>query len=193
MKFLFPALAALFLCSCAQQKFVAPSVQPTRAAITSAQEHTVKVREHVVKATERATTAKAKVVQLEKNLATQPENLKLAVEVHGELDALTQSLLDATNELDQTKESLADAQGKLTTAEGKINQLAADANRVIEAAARQKTKYHRLKFAACAIGAGLAGWLLIKFKFALAFLGPYAIAVMIGGPAIIFAGLWLLL
>ena len=199
--------ACLALSSCAPTHFTAPSVQPTRAAITQAQGHVTRAQEHSTKtaasiktASGHAKTATTKIGQLEINLAKQPENLKLAKDVHGELDALTQALLDAGNEnaqtqaaLKDTQVALADSQTKLSQAETKINKLAADANKAIQDADRQKVKYHRLKAGACTLAAGAVGFIIFHFGRFLAFLGPWAWAVMLGAPAVVFAALWFIL
>lgn len=186
-------MTCIGLCSCAPTHLIAPSVEPVRTAITSAQGHTTRAQGQIKDASAHAKTATTKIGRLEKNLAKQPENLKLAQDVHGELDALTQSLLNATSELGQTQTALADSQKKLSVAEQQVNTLADKANKALADADRQKVKYHRLKFGACALGAGLVGLVIFHFGRFLAFLGPYAWAVMLGGPAVVFAALWFIL
>jgi multidrug resistance efflux pump len=179
--------------SCAPTHFAAPSAQPTRAAIATAQTHTTRAQTHIKTATDQAKTATTKTAQLEKNLAKEPENLKLAQDVHGDLDLLTQSLLNATSELGQTQAALADSQGKLTALDLKVKKLSDDANAALAAFDRQKVKYHRLKLGACSIGAGLVGMVAFHFGRFLVFLGPYAWAVLLGAPAVTFAALWFIL
>lgn len=202
---------ALMVCaglsSCAPTHFTAPSFQPTRAAITSAQGHTSSAQGHTTKAqgsvksaSEHAGKAASKTGQLQKNLAAQPENLKLAQEVRGELDQLTQSLLDASNELAQTQANLKQTQAdlgvsqqKLTKAEGETIAMANKANAAIADADRQKVKYHRLKAGACGLAAAAVGFVAFHFGKYLVFLGPWAWAVLLGAPVATFAALWFIL
>lgn len=206
---------ALMVCaglsSCTNARFAA---QPVRTAITSAQghvtsaqghvtsaqTHTTSVGRHVDTAATHAKTATTKIGQLEQNLVKDPPNLKLAQEVHGELDALTQELLSAKMDVAQVQQDLSKTQGELKTtqtdlgtAQTKLSEAEKKINAALAAADRQRVKYHRLKVGACTIGAGLVGFVIFHFGRFLAFMGPWAWAVMLGAPALVWGALWFIL
>lgn len=199
------AAAALLTCSCASTKRLSPTYLPpsttgTRVAVTAGQERVTSAQAHVTQAQTHAKAASAKIVELEKAVAESPTTLKLVVELRGDVDRLTEELIQTQEALASAQVSLIEAQQHATDLQGQINTQTQTLNTTIETSNRNADKlasitkaYHKLKFYVCSLAAACVGLLLWKFKAVLLFLGPYALIAMIAGPAAVFGLLWLLL
>lgn len=209
----------LFLQACATAphtgvQYLAPSVVPVKTSVaratekvSSAQVHARTATTEVAQAQTHAKAATTSLTQLQALVATNTTLNPLAVAAKREVDQLTQNLTSAQTEVGSLQVDLADAQTAHATAQtqadslqtqvgtqtDQLNTAVVTANKAIAERDAAKSAYHKIKFYVCFLAAGLVGFLVWKFKFIFAALGPYALIPMLGLPAAAFAMLWMFL
>lgn len=184
-------ISALALCSCFETGQQRPHLTaPSPAAVHKSVD---KLEQHIDKASD---NTKALKTTLAKAVALAGENKELRVTLelaNGQIDTLSAELLGAKGEVGVLRAANADLEKKVGAQTDYANARADEANAAILDRDAAKFRYHRLKFYACSLAAAAAFLLLWKFKGVLAFLGPYGIAALIGGPAAVFGIAWLTL
>lgn len=110
----------------AKTNYVAPSTGQVRMHVSNAQEHVASaskkatnITNEVGSATARAKSASEKLVKLAELTTEQPTLHSLAVSIKGDLDALTQHLLNADRENEALKEELKQTTAALDKAQTK--------------------------------------------------------------------------
>jgi peptidoglycan hydrolase CwlO-like protein len=212
MKTTLPLLAAILglgFASCTtapnnKTNYAAVSVGPARTSVAnaqsrveSAQARTKKSSAYVTAAKGKAKTATERIVQIEKlSKPAQPEIHSLALQVHADLDLLTQELLGALTEnaelstdLVETKASLTQATAQLVQVQKDNDQMVGllnDSNRKLNAAiiqgAKDKSNAHKFKWIIIGLAVAAAGIGVFAIFGAAAFVPPL-IYLTVGGPA----------
>lgn len=171
-------LPVVFLCACGQvpKHFTPASTAVVHSRITD-------VKNKIDSANRDAASAKSSIARA-RELGKDNKEIVLALDsANLKIDSLTKSLLEA-------KTFATEADTKLTEADKK-NQLMADqANKVLAKYNKIAPKYYRLKWALCLIAAGIAGFLIWKFKVPLLALGWFGIGIMIASPLVAFGLAW---
>lgn len=106
----------------APTNYVPPSTNKLGVHISSAQEHAVKTSDAVKAAAAKAASAKQRIKAIQLAVKDQPPVLTLAVQVEGDIDSLTQSLLDASNEVTALQGQLVSAQTEKAVVQGQVNE-----------------------------------------------------------------------
>lgn len=197
----------------AKTNYAPPSVTQVTTHVTSAQEHVTSASKHSAKitnaigsATTRAKTVSEKLVKLAELTTEQPTLNSLAVSIKGDVDALTQSLLDAnvenddlSKDLNVTAEALRQAQLKsvdlqtqITTQTTQLN----EANKNLNAALAQSAvdRHNAHVFKGIIIATSVVAVAAVMFGiFGYAAFMPPLVWAMIGAPTIIgvFLFFWL--
>lgn len=213
------ALATLGLgASCSQVPrkgridYAAPTLNPVRSGIATAQDHLTSARTHITKssgataaAAKKAKTAQDRLVVVEKAVAKDEPTHTLVLQVQQDVDSLTADLLTAKTENDAltvdvqaSQTSLAAAQTRAADLQKQINTQTADlneANRIrnlaIDQATAANAHVHKLKFWICTLAAAATLLLVTRFTGFLApLLGPYALILYVAAPAAVFGVLW---
>lgn len=188
----------------AKTNYVAPSYGQVGTHVTSAQDHVTSaskkaanVTNAISSATTRAQTASEKLVKLAELTTEQPTLNSLAVSIKGDVDALTQTLLDATTEnkslqtdLDVTAEALRQAQINGLDLQKQMNAqttLLNTANKNLNAALAQSAvdRHNAHVFKGIIIGISVVAVAAVMFGiFGYAAFAPPLLYAMLGAPTI---------
>ncbi len=192
--------------------YAAPTLNPVRSGIATAQDRLLSARTHITKssgataaAAKKAKTAKDRLVVVEKAVTKDETTHSLVLQVQQDVDSLTNDLLTAqtentalTQDVQASQTSLATAQTRAADLQKQINTQTADlneANRIrnlaIDQAEAANAHVHKLKFWICTLAAAATLLLVTRFTGVLApLLGPYALILYVAAPAAVFGFLW---
>ena len=160
-------LIPLVLLGCSSPRQTAPQlVAPVRASIA--------------RVGDKVSSAKAHAEKIKTTIDTNP------VEAKVEVDALLRDLEDALRWLNE-------ANGKVDNLEKLVGPIIYERDEAIRQLGIVERRYGKLKFALCSLAAAAGVYLLMRFKWVLALLGPWSWVAYVAGPSVLFGMFWVLI
>lgn len=165
--------STFFFIACAGPRiaphYSAPSVNPVRQRIATAQNHL------------------GRALEIAKQAKTAP-TLELKNQF---IDQLAFELVTAQRALKESEAKALTLQGQVIAIANSANIEAAGRSTAEAHDAATSRRYHTVKFYLCSVAAAAAALLAFQFRWILALLGPWGMLAGIGGlPAVVFGALW---